>query len=296
MVNSVVHQPPEIVEIPLRDEYSESALRETALLCCEQLRQGARILLIKNFWNSRAYRGGYSTGYVDAGSGDEELRARLLWFCRAIGHPTATDVVERQVIWEVTPRKNVTVNHSPTITEHNEKAELHTDSSYKTEPEDLVVFLMVRSAKRGGESYFVSGEQIVEMMSKSEKDKLFLTLLQRTPVPFRVPTSFTKERRDDVPEWVLAPVLSDQRIRFRYDSIIEGLDCAKEIAEAEVKPAIVRFRELAEALRPTRYQLNNGELIVIDNRFTLHGRTAFEESTRLMLRVRLRKNGTPATT
>ena len=67
--------------------------------------------------------------------------------------------------------------------------------------------------------------------------------LSRTKLPFRIPTSYTKERRQDVAEATFAPIFADKPlIRYRKDTLEAGLKAHPEYDTAENRLALTSWR------------------------------------------------------
>ena len=103
-----------------------------------------------------------------------------------------------------------------------------------------------------------------------------------------MPTVFTKDRLDSVVEWISAPVLSGQEnIRYRHDLITSALDHGVSSLSPESQWAIAHVAQQLHDLTPRSFPLRSGDLLVLNNHRVLHGRTAFEDRDRMLLRVRL---------
>lgn len=219
-----------------------------------------------------------------------EIRDFLfLALASCIGRPTATDQVERKILWEVTSRSYLPESQIPTVTEHNLKADLHTDTSYKDRPERFVALFAIRSATDGGGlSQILDGREILRKLARSSDGEECLKALSSLPFPYRVPTSFTKARKEEEPETILAPIISDiPLIRFRYDTIMDGFKCLPSYATKDALWAVNYFHEVLENSFKLTFRLNAGEMLLTNNYEILHGRTAFRDIRRLLLRIRM---------
>ncbi|HEY0377202.1 MAG TPA: TauD/TfdA family dioxygenase [Pyrinomonadaceae bacterium] len=213
----------------------------------------------------------------------------FLSLASCIGRPTATDQNERKIIWEVTSRTYLPKGQMPTVTEHRLKAELHTDTSYKRKPEKYVALFVVRPAKdRGGLSQILDGRHFVDNIAKGKQGEECLKALRSLLFPFRVPTSFTKTRKEEEPETILATVISNTPlIRFRYDTIMDGFKCLPSYATKDALWAVNYFHKALEDSLKLTFRLNSGEVLFTNNHEILHGRTAFGDERRLLLRIRM---------
>lgn len=213
----------------------------------------------------------------------------FLAFASCIGLPVSADPHRLNLVWEVCPKSGLPSDYTPTITEHCGDAALHTDSAFKSSPETYVMLFAYKPASDGGGlSQVLSAQRLLKSLSKSSDGRRCIRLLRETRFPFQVPTAFTKARQDTVVEWVSAPILSGRgKIRYRHDLIVSALDHGVISLSAESQWAIAHTaRELAE-LKSGSLSLRSGDLLVLNNHRVLHGRTAFKDRDRMLLRVRL---------
>lgn len=213
----------------------------------------------------------------------------LLAFASFIGRPIGADYYRRDLVWPVSPKPELPPAYTPTITEHNGSAEFHTDSAFKAMPEDYVLlFAHHPAADGGGRSLLLSASRVLTKLSETDAGLECIRILQSKRFPFRVPTAFTRHRRDADVEWISAPILSDRpQIRYRYDLILSALQCLRTSLSPEAEWALAHFKETLHQLSPCVFGLNCGDLLVINNHSVMHGRTAFEDRDRMLLRVRL---------
>jgi Taurine catabolism dioxygenase TauD, TfdA family len=224
-----------------------------------------------------------------SGVGLESSKLVLLAFASCIGEPSAVDPYSRKRVWEVSPRVGPGPGYIPTITEHNYGADLHTDSSFKLTPEQYVLFFAFHPAEDGGGvSTLLSKDQLLTRLSETDEGKECARLLSTTEFPFRVPTVFTKRKSESEMEWIMAPILSSQsRIRFRHDLISSALERIPIKLSSEAEWALSYFVQILHECSPLSLALGQDELLVTNNYVVLHGRTAFEDLDRTLLRVRL---------
>lgn len=213
----------------------------------------------------------------------------LLAFASCIGLPVSADPHRLNLVWEVCPKSGLPSDYTPTITEHCGDAALHTDSAFKRSPETYVMLFAYKPASDGGGlSQVLSAQRLLKSLSKSPDGHRCIRLLRETRFPFQVPTAFTKTRQDTVVEWISAPILSGRgKIRYRHDLIVSALDHGVTSLSSESEWAIAHTaRELAK-LNPGILSPRSGDLLILNNHRVLHGRTAFEDRDRMLLRVRL---------
>jgi hypothetical protein len=114
-----------------------------------------------------------------ANYGEEICRFLLLSLTSLIGTATYTGLLEKSKVWSVKLSQDLKAGYCPTISEHNGRADLHTDSSYKTLPERYVAMFVVKEAKDGGGSSFVADGK--DILSKCETD--LLNILEKNSCP-----------------------------------------------------------------------------------------------------------------
>ena len=157
----------------------------------------------------------------------------------------------------------------------NYESSFHTDNSFGETVVDYVGLLCLKTARSGGVSQVVSGLAVVEALRR--EDPGALAALCR---PFHV------DRRGGVREWeaptVLRPAieLGGPVPLFRYLRywIEAGHAKAGEPLTAEQREALDRLDEVLNrpALR-AEFALEPGQVYLINNRWILHNRTAFED-------------------
>ena len=85
-------------------------------------------------------------------------------------------------------------------------------------------------------------------------------------------------------------VLIDDCIRFRTDVIEDSIAHRPDLVDdSQIKALNLLTDIIAKSTATQRVMLNPNELIIIDNKRLLHGREAFEDTSRHLLRVRLRE-------
>jgi alpha-ketoglutarate-dependent taurine dioxygenase len=106
--------------------------------------------------------------------------------------------------------------------------------------------------------------------------------------PFEVPTVFTAAQRADVREYIRAPIIAHEPlIRYRHDTLSAGLAAFGEPTTSPHRGAVGRLHKLiCSSSERLELRLGSGDLLLINNHELLHGRTAFRDPNRLLLRVR----------
>lgn len=193
----------------------------------------------------------------------------------------------KKIVWDVTPRHH-TSERTLTFSELDGEAPLHTDSAFRKQPEEYFGLLVVAAAKIGGNSVLMRVDKVIQSLERSDLGSRCLAIL-RSDFPFRVPPAFANAENTKT---ILAPIIADSPvIRFRLDSIISGFKCYSELATPQRLWALNYFNSFIESYRDKiEFKLNDGDIIFVNNYTMLHSRTAFRDSHRLLLRVRVEKN------
>lgn len=149
---------------------------------------------------------------------------------------------------------------------HSQNAQpLHTDESYVSNPADVMLFYCVEKAPSGGETVFLDGTQVVELLGS--KDPELLRQLATTTVRY----SKADEYRDSV---ILSIDETDlPRLNFNYFCIDPDCDPLGQ----QLNDAFHQFLEGDAGVRKMRCQilLQPGEAVAWWDETVLHGRDSF---------------------
>jgi gamma-butyrobetaine dioxygenase len=148
---------------------------------------------------------------------------------------------------------------------------LHTDNPYREPVPGFQALHTLIAAPDGGDSLFADGFAIAEHLRRSDPEAF--ELISRTLVPFRyraVGVDLYAERpliELSCANVVTAVTYNNRAIR------------PMRLPAAECAAYYGAYRKFAALLRESRLQmatrLNDGDLVVFDNRRVLHGRTGF---------------------
>ena len=202
------------------------------------------------------------------------------------GHPTKPSPRSPVIAW---PIDYTAEDGTPGVTfsQTNAEASMHTDTQYFSEPEPYFGLFCIKPAKDGGGmSQVIDSRVVLNNLSEVDGEDL-LTELAR-PFPFRVPNIFTKDPYNQVPEITWAPIISSNGIRYRKDTLISALSVDGVSVPDSQLSALESFEEALGRAPITNYKLGAGDVLFVNNHRLLHGRTAFEDADRLMLRVRVK--------
>ena len=216
----------------------------------------------------------------------ERTRARFLDFSSRIGTPISHDS-KNSVIWDI--KKHASESSViKTYSEHTHEAELHTDSQYSAHPEDMFNLLcMVKADCGGGESYLLSLEKVLNALQDLPNGAEFIEVLSTTEFPFIVPNVF-KRRDDEKFEFNFGPILRDNEIRFRIDTFEKAVAHDPSLCTSDQYAAYRALKKIAlDKSLITAFHLEPGDLIGVNNKTMLHGRSQFIDQKRHLLRIRM---------
>jgi len=219
----------------------------------------------------------------------EDIGKDLVEICKMIGVPVSHDNQDT-LVWSIKPTPHSS-GKVITYSEHNHEADLHTDSQYSDYPEDYFALLTLQKACcGGGMSYILRLEDILAELRSTPDGKQAEDLLRNTKYPFIVPQVFMKEPESDTPEIVFGPILEQDEIRFRVDTVEKALEVNPKLCTDR---QLWAFQYLVKLVRSTnrtkKFFLEDGDLVIINNKTTLHGRSSFTDANRHLLRVRMNK-------
>lgn len=213
----------------------------------------------------------------------------------ALGEPTATDKVDRRVVWDVKVRKEKVADNSvSTFSEHPYEADLHTDTQYFPEPERYMLLYVVAPARcGGGVSRIRSLECLRNELSATEDGRWAIDYLTGRNLPFRIPAVFTHDGKGDGTEVTFASIF-DQRpeVRYRIDTLNRGLQLYPELDTPELRKAIgLVDQAMNNPDRLLQLAMASDSLQLLNNHTALHGRSPFSDYERHVLRIRIAERG-----
>jgi hypothetical protein len=129
---------------------------------------------------------------------------------------------------------------------------------------------------------------LVERLERTPEGRRAVQVLREAPVPRRIPKAFRPYAHGLVRGYQHVPVLADvPLVRWRTDKIYDGLAKRPECATPEVTAAVDLLNDLQENGEPeVRRTVPTDAMIIINNHLALHGRTAFRDPERHLLRLR----------
>jgi len=237
-----------------------------------------------------------TTGYVLIQNYDidfdnlDKTKKDYLHLCEQLGNPISHDT-KNSIIWDIKSKPASSKNEGViTYSEHNHEADLHTDSQYSSYPEDYFGLLTLNKAKCGGGlSYILTLSDIMLELNETEEGREIIRIFKTTKYPFIVPNVF-KRGNESEPEFVFGKILENGEIRFRVDTIQKALNYNSDFCTDEQIYAFNYFVDFVRKTEKTKkFFLENNDLVLINNKTTLHGRSSFTDYDRHLLRIRMNK-------
>jgi alpha-ketoglutarate-dependent taurine dioxygenase len=203
-----------------------------------------------------------------------------------IGVPVSHDT-NQNYVWNIKQNEN-SISNITTFSEHNQEASLHTDSQYSEYPEDFFSLLCIKKANCGGGlSSILKLSDILSELEQTKEGNKCIKILSTNKFPFIVPSVFSKKDKLKY-EFNFGYVLSKNEIRYREDILEKALELNPSYKTTENLFALnLLKRTINQSNKTLSFYLEEGDIIFINNKSTLHGRSSFVDTDRHLLRVRL---------
>lgn len=216
-------------------------------------------------------------------------RKLLLCTSLALGSPTPTDQVSQRLLWDEKAQPT-SQNHDAIFSEHTGKACFHTDTQYFPDPEKYIFLYTVCAAKcGGGVSHFLDARLVKNRLMVTSEGRVASKLLETKKLPFKMP-SFTSSGSAGCAEVTLSSIFGNTPyIRFRKDTLNEGLRLRPEYDAPDVRRAI-ELLELAmdaSVVDTFNASLPTDSFSIINNHVALHARTVFSDASCHLVRARM---------
>lgn len=194
------------------------------------------------------------------------------------------------IVWDIKSNASVKAGAITTYSEHSHEAELHTDSQYSFYPEDYFALLTLKPATcGGGQSLLLSLKDILNELREVDGGIEAERILRKKDFPFIVPNVFKQTNGDEM-EFNFGSILQDNEIRFRVDTFEKAIKLRPDFHNDEQWQAFIILKNIIlNSPSILKFHLNAGDLVIINNKTMLHGRTSFTDQNRHLLRVRMNK-------
>lgn len=184
------------------------------------------------------------------------------------------------LVHEVAPKA---VGHQRDLSEGRTAFPLHTDSTFLIEPHHFVALACCEAQpEAGGASSTLHVDALREYLSRRNELDV-LAVLEEPAYPFLMRDP---EHGDEVRQMPILAWMGDTwTVRYRGDAIAMGLRERPEALSQRHRDAVMALESaLIHPELIATHRLVAGEIIFVDNRRTLHGRTAIGEGKRRRLR------------
>lgn len=192
--------------------------------------------------------------------------AAVVLLAAVAGHATAEgNGVPERLVWDV----RVADKAGDAIRSQRADAfALHTDSSDAPRPHEFVGLACVTPAEDGtGRSLLIAAEHVAETLRREYGDRT-VRLLADACFPFAAATA------TGLPISRFAVLSSDLRVRYREPVLRCGLELADPPLDADHHAALEAFEDVVGREEiATHFRLVAGDVLLLDNRRVLHGRT-----------------------
>lgn len=204
-----------------------------------------------------------------------------------LGNPTANIPFDR-VLWDVKDRGDEASGHT-SFSENDREAQYHTDNGPLPMPEQFFLLYCVQAARcGGGVSLLRDGRVLKKQLEETPEGRAAIQILTETDLPRRIPKAFQEYSNVSPDGYLYAPVLSDTPMwRWRQGGIRRGIAAHPEYGTPEIREALDTLIDLLEhGPEEIRLVIPTDGILIIHNHIALHGRTAFTDPARHLLRLR----------
>jgi alpha-ketoglutarate-dependent taurine dioxygenase len=221
----------------------------------------------------------------------DQRRKAVFALAVMLGDVTETEPVDHRVVWDVRPQE-AELRKFSMFSESDTEAAYHTDSTIVPIPERYFLLYAVQQAECGGGlSTLRDGRAVKEELEQTPDGRVALRVLTDTALPVRIPKAFRKKYGVTAKDgYSYVPVFAEKPMwRWRKDKIEQGLVAHPECATPDVRKALDTVADLLANRPGVRKPLPTDGIVIIDNHVAFHGRTAFTDLKRHLLRIRFQE-------
>lgn len=227
----------------------------------------------------------------------DEQRKAMFAFAVLMGDVTFAHPVQNRVVWDVMDKGTPQVGTPKysSFSENDQEAEYHTDASFAINPDRYFLLYSARQANcGGGQTFLADGRVLLRELDATPEGREAVRVLSEVKLPMRVPKAFRRDGNAEQDGYMYRPLIADEPLwRFRKDKVEKGLVAKSEKVGAEVRDAFdVVYRQLLERTDEYHDVIPTDAVLIVDNHLALHGRNAFADSGRHLLRIRFHQAGT----
>jgi alpha-ketoglutarate-dependent taurine dioxygenase len=177
-------------------------------------------------------------------------------------------------LWPIVQRAKI-----GTFSETSDEAAFHTDAQYHLEPEPYFLLFCVKPAACGGGMNSLLHVNHINALLNQEFSEAERAILHSPVWSWRTPQVFIDAGEQT--QLSNEPILMKDSIRWRFDNL--------DLNGEQQRALATKFHNyLARHPSRTTVSLRAGDVLLCDNRRTLHARTAFSDPHRKLYRTRLR--------
>ena len=217
----------------------------------------------------------------------DQTRTAIFALAALLGDPSANDPFEH-VVWDVKNHGDERSGHT-SFSENDHKADYHTDNGAFPVPERFFLLYAVQAAGCGGGISKLRDIRVIkQQLGNTPEGRAVIQLLTETTLPKRIPRGLRQRALVAEDGYQYSPVFADTpMVRWRTHGLYKGLIDRPEYDTAEVRAALDTVRDLLESGdEELRHVIPTDGLLVVNNHIALHGRSAFTDPARHLLRLR----------
>lgn len=227
--------------------------------------------------------------------GIDDKRKGVFALAALLGDPTA-NIPFDHALWDVRNQGGELrkVGRS-SFSENDRKADYHTDNGALTIPERFFLLYAVQAAQcGGGESLIRDGRIVKKQLEETPEGREAVRVLTETKLPRLIPEAFHEFGYVAPDGYQYTPVLADTPLwRWRKNGIRKGILANPEYDTAEIREALGKVIDvLKNGPDEIRLTIPTDGVLIINNHIALHGRTAFTDPDRHLLRLRFHEPST----
>jgi alpha-ketoglutarate-dependent taurine dioxygenase len=225
----------------------------------------------------------------------DQKRECVYALAEVIGDVTETEPVNHRVLWDLRALPEENREYSK-FSQADGEAQYHTDSTIVPVPERYFMLYAVQQANCGGGlSMFQDGRIIKQRLEQTPEGREAVRVLTTTRLPLRIPKAFrAKYGYTEKDGYTYVTMMSNEKPlwRWRRDKIEQGLNKHPEYATPAVRKALATVdAQLASSIDEVLQVLPTDGIVIMDNHVAFHGRTAFTDKGRHLLRIRFQEAG-----
>ncbi|WP_331533561.1 TauD/TfdA family dioxygenase [Pseudonocardia sp.] len=222
-----------------------------------------------------------------AGVEVDQARKAVFALAALLGDPSANDPFEH-VVWDVRNHGEQRSGHT-SFSENDHKADYHTDNGAFAVPERFFLLYAVQAASCGGGVSILRDIRVVkQQLELTPQGRAVVRVLTETRLPKRIPQALHTRALVAADGYQYTPVFADlPMVRWRTHGLYRGLADRPDYDTVEVRAALDTVRDLLEnGGEELRRVIPTDGLLLVNNHIALHGRSAFTDPARHLLRLR----------